>query len=51
MTSVSLPFAPQTPIAALLLIPLATIALAQVAASLSRHQAGRVRTAQLLRAE
>lgn len=51
MASVSLPFAPKIPIAALLLIPLATIALAQLAASLSRHQAGRVRAAQLLRAE
>jgi putative ABC transport system permease protein len=48
---VSVPFAPRTSVAAVALVPLATLLLTQLAASLSRRAAGRIQPAIALRTE
>ncbi|MGH9083976.1 MAG: FtsX-like permease family protein [Acidimicrobiales bacterium] len=50
-SDVSVPFAPRTPVAVIVLVPLATVALTQAAASLSRRSAGRIKPAIALRTE
>jgi hypothetical protein len=49
--SVSLPFSPAMPVAMMLLVPLAAIAMGEVVASASRTRAGRIPAAIALRAE
>ena len=49
--SVAFPFSPAIPLAALVLLPLATLGLTQVAATFSRRAAGRIRPALALRTE
>ena len=51
MGSVSLPFSPGLPIAAVVLVPIAVVVLAQLVASRSRRSAGRVPAALVLRTE
>ena len=48
---VSVPFAPRLPLAAVLLVPVATLALTQATASFSRRSAGRIKPAIALRTE
>jgi FtsX-like permease family len=51
MGSVSLPFSPSLPVAAIVLVPLASVLLAQAVASTSRRSAGRTPAAVVLRTE
>lgn len=51
VNSVALPFAPEVPMSALVLIPLATLLLTQLAATFSRRTAGHTKAAIALRAE
>ena len=51
MGSVSLPFSPSLPVAAIVLVPLASVLLAQAVASTSRRAAGRTPAAVVLRTE
>jgi predicted lysophospholipase L1 biosynthesis ABC-type transport system permease subunit len=49
--SVALPFAPQLPLAAVVLVPVAGLLLSQLVASVSRRGAGRIPAARVLRTE
>ncbi len=51
MGSVSLPFSPSLPVAAVVLVPIAVVVLAQLVASSSRRAAGRTPAAAVLRTE
>lgn len=51
VTSMSLPFAPSTPLLAAILVPVAAVVLAQLVATTSRRAAARVPAALVLRAE
>ena len=51
MGSVSLPFSPSLPVAAVVLVPIAVVVLAQLVASSSRRAAGRTPAAVVLRTE
>ena len=51
MGSISLPFSPSLPIAAVVLVPIAVVVLAQLVATRSRRAAGRVPAALVLRTE